>query len=271
MKRRRRVLLILGVALVVAAATGLTVGRWLRSGAVAAPDTCVITALGRSVGLEPQQVTNAATIAAVGGRRGLPAHAVTVALAAALQESKLRNLPYGDRDSVGLFQQRPSQGWGTPAQIIDPRYAAGRFYARLALVSGWQELPVAEAAQRVQRSADGSAYAVWESPARAMAEGLTGHAGAAVACKIRRVGGDPAGLPAAALTDFGAHALDRPVVDPVRGWSVAGWLVAHARTYRLVGVSYLGRTWSPSTGAWKGGGSADQRVRYVIGPAPKKS
>src|SRR5262245_58022519 len=76
------------------------------------------------VSLDPDQMANAATIAAVGVRRGLPLRAVQVALAAAMQESKLTNLPGGDRDSIGLFQQRPSQGWGTEQQLADPRYAA---------------------------------------------------------------------------------------------------------------------------------------------------
>ena len=96
---------------------------------------------------------------------------MTVALAAALQESNLLNLPYGDRDSLGLFQQRPSQGWGTAAQILDPAYAASAFYARLVDVPGWESLPVTQAAQLVQSSADPGAYASgsrrpnhWPSP-----------------------------------------------------------------------------------------------------------
>ena len=71
----------------------------------------------------------------------------------ALQESGLHNLSYGDRDSLGLFQQRPSQGWGTPAQIMSPRHAAAAFYRRLSRIAGWQAMPVTEAAQTVQHSA----------------------------------------------------------------------------------------------------------------------
>ena len=81
------------------------------------------------------------------------------ALAAAFQESGLHNLSHGDRDSLGLFQQRPSQGWGTPSQIMDPGYAAGAFYHRLAQVTGWQTTSVTDAAQQVQRSAAPDAYA----------------------------------------------------------------------------------------------------------------
>ena len=92
-------------------------------------------------------------------RRGLPNHAVTVALAAALQESKLYNVNYGDRDSVGIFQQRPSQGWGTPAQLIDPAYAANAFYSHLEKIPTWRTLEVAKAAQLVQHSADVGIFA----------------------------------------------------------------------------------------------------------------
>ena len=111
-------------------------------------------------------MANAATIAAVGIRRQLPDRAIVVALATALQESKLENLAGGDRDSVGLFQQRPSQGWGTPEQIRDPRYAAEPVLHRAAEGQGWEEMRVTEAAQRVQRSAFPEAYEKWadESP-----------------------------------------------------------------------------------------------------------
>jgi hypothetical protein len=92
----------------------------------------------------------------------VPERGQWVALATALQESGLRNLDYGDRDSLGLFQQRPSQGWGSPAQVRDPRYAATQFYERLVEVPGWAEMPLWKAAQTVQRSAFPLAYAKWE-------------------------------------------------------------------------------------------------------------
>ncbi len=100
----------------------------------------------------------------------VPARGWTVALATALQESTLRNLNHGDRDSLGLFQQRPSMGWGTPAQVRDPAYAARKFFEGLLAVEGWAGLPVTVAAQRVQRSAFPAAYAKWEGRAAA-----TGH------------------------------------------------------------------------------------------------
>ncbi|PSK61270.1 Murein DD-endopeptidase MepH [Micromonospora sp. MH33] len=121
-----------------------------------------------------EQVTNAAVIVSAGVELTVPPRGWVVALATAMQESTLRNLPGGDRDSVGLFQQRPSQGWGTPAQLQDPRYAAGRFYRALLAVDGWQAMPLTDAAQAVQRSAYPGAYAKWEDDAIALVRVLTG-------------------------------------------------------------------------------------------------
>jgi cell wall-associated NlpC family hydrolase len=115
-----------------------------------------------------EQVPNAKTIQATGVAMGVSVRGQVVALATALQESGLRNLAYGDRDSLGLFQQRPSQGWGTAVQILDPVYASTQFYTHLLQVDGWQQLTVAQAAQAVQRSADGSLYAKWEPLATAL-------------------------------------------------------------------------------------------------------
>ncbi|HEY6796544.1 MAG TPA: hypothetical protein VI248_17855, partial [Kineosporiaceae bacterium] len=96
-----------------------------------------------------EQRANAVTILAVGARLGVPPSGQVIALATAMQESSLRNLPSGDRDSIGLFQQRPSAGWGTPAQLRDPAYAAERFYRALLAVPGWQSMPLTDAAQAV--------------------------------------------------------------------------------------------------------------------------
>ncbi|MFG1892241.1 NlpC/P60 family protein [Micromonospora sp. NPDC049051] len=114
------------------------------------------------------QTANAALIVTVGEQRKVPPRGWVIALATAMQESTLRNLPGGDRDSVGLFQQRPSQGWGTPAQLRDPRYAAEKFYTALLAVDGWQAMALTDAAQAVQRSAYPDAYAKWEDDAIAL-------------------------------------------------------------------------------------------------------
>lgn len=165
---------------------------------------------GESYSFTPEQAANAATIAAVGTTRGMPERAVTIALATALQESRLRNIAYGDRDSLGLFQQRPSQGWGTEKQIMDPVYAAGEFYAHLAKVRGYTEMPLTVAAQRVQRSGFPEAYAKHEPDAALLAAALTGRAAATLTCEGRQtpgVTGGPDAVRAALVRDFGNHVL----------------------------------------------------------------
>lgn len=205
--------------------------------------------------LELDQAANAATIAAVGKREGLPDHAVTVALAAALQESQLHNLEYGDRDSVGLFQQRPSQGWGSRAQLLTPTYAAQAFFRELRRVSGWQQLEVTQAAQRVQRSAAPSAYATWESQARALATALTGETPHALRCNLGTVRVPPGNT---VNTEAAANSLRAELgVDPARalparaGWTAAAWLVAHAEPQHLRSVGYGGMRWRAESGQWK--------------------
>jgi hypothetical protein len=112
------------------------------------------------------QVTNAATIVTVGQQLHVPPRGWVIAVAIAMQESSLRNLgPNNDRDSLGLFQQRPSQGWGTPAQILDPIYAATQLYNHLLQVPNWQDLRLTVSAQTVQISAHPAAYAKWEHEA----------------------------------------------------------------------------------------------------------
>jgi hypothetical protein len=138
----------------------------------------------------------------------LPARAWVIALATAQQESGLRNLNGGDRDSLGLFQQRPSQGWGTPQQIMDPMYAASKFYERLVQVPNWQTIPLTEAAQAVQRSAFPNAYAQWEPLAEALVGALVRSlpgTGTITDANIR------------AAVDFAKQQLGKPYV-----WGAAG-------------------------------------------------
>lgn len=121
--------------------------------------------------LTREQNDNARTIIAVAKGAGLPERAQVVAIATALQESTLQNLSYGDRDSQGLFQQRPSAGWGSPAEITDPATAAKLFFGvagntgsrGLTQIDGWQSMSVTEAAQDVQISAFPDAYAKWQT------------------------------------------------------------------------------------------------------------
>ncbi|WP_267243237.1 hypothetical protein [Streptomyces sp. PR69] len=173
---------------------------------------------GPSYELSAEQASNAATISAVGTTRGMPERAVTIALATALQESGLRNISHGDRDSLGLFQQRPSQGWGTPRQILDPVYASGKFYDHLAEVPGYSRLPLTVAAQRVQRSGFPQAYAKHEPDATLLASALTGRSAASLTCESREVPGaaeqdtaDPGKLRSELVRAFGREVLpDQP-------------------------------------------------------------
>jgi hypothetical protein len=226
---------------------------------------CVVRADGE-VTLDLVQMANAATITAVGVRRKMPEQAVVVALATAFQESKLENLDTGDRDSVGLFQQRPSQGWGTVEEIKDPRYAAGKFYSALKKVKGWQKMRVTDAAQKVQRSAYPNAYEKWADESAVLAKALTGRATGAVECTVN---GEPAlrGAAAAAALAEGMRldwgkglvaveesqpgGLSVAVGNVNVGWRYAHWLVSHASGTGVERVRFADREWNAPDGKWQ--------------------
>jgi murein DD-endopeptidase MepM/ murein hydrolase activator NlpD len=162
-----------------AASTGSTISA--ATGPVSPAADSSYPSIGR---WSPDQVANAATIIAVGKQLDVPRRGWIVALATAMQESSLHNLDHGDRDSLGLFQQRPSQGWGTRTQIMNPVYSATAFYRRLLAVGNWQNLEITEAAQAVQRSALPNAYERWESDATALVTALAGETGVAANCDL---------------------------------------------------------------------------------------
>ena len=154
--RARNAAVTLLLALVVVAGVGLLFRQGV--GPLPDPEGCTAQVGDVVVDLSTEQAENAALIAAIGVQRGLPARAVSIALATAYQESKIQNLDHGDRDSLGLFQQRPSQGWGTAEQIQNPRYAINRFYDELEKIDGFETMRITEAAQEVQRSGFPEAY-----------------------------------------------------------------------------------------------------------------
>ena len=159
-------------------------GPGLYASHTAAPSNrCSVATPTAKYSLSAERVDNVAIITTVGWAQGFDEKGVTVALATAIQESGLRNLDYGDRDSVGLFQQRTSQGWGTIEQIMEVRYSAMMFYAALAKVQGWEDLRVTDAAQRVQRSGFPEAYADHEAEGRAWANAIGGVEGT-VSCAL---------------------------------------------------------------------------------------
>jgi hypothetical protein len=145
---------------------------------------CTAEVDGHTVEVDLEQAENAALITAVAVERGMPARAASIALATAYQESKLYNIDYGDRDSVGLFQQRPSQGWGSVEQLTDPVYATNAFYDALQKVDGYDSMEITVAAQEVQRSGYPDAYADHEKDGRALASALTGNSRAALWCDV---------------------------------------------------------------------------------------
>ena len=221
-----------------------------------------------ALGLDFGQTADAATIAGVAARDRLPREALVVAYATALQESKLENLDYGDRDSVGIFQQRPSQGWGTAAEIEDPAYAASAFFNALVKVPDYVNLPVDVAAQDVQESADGAAYeqyaqtgkglaadftatphavTCWYNPAtQAVSEGVPDKLNLDAALReLSDVFGQPSADDAVTAVSR-ARSGDSAVIATTRsdGWTVANWLVSNASSYGITQVSYGGYQWT---------------------------
>ncbi|WP_414168034.1 hypothetical protein ACMATS_13760 [Streptoverticillium reticulum] len=262
--RRGRLLRTVAACAVLLALIGYGIAQ-LVTGGPGAP-RCTARAQGQSYALSPEQAVNAATISAVGTSRGLPERAVTIALATAMQESGLRNIHHGDRDSLGLFQQRPTQGWGTAAQITDPVYSVGKFYDHLVQVPGYSRLPLTVAAQKVQRSGFPQAYAKHEPDASLLASALTGRQPAAFSCTPSPgdgKAGDASAVSSKLEREFG------PSVQPVmssgagtvtvpvqpspqapedgtqrRGWALASWAVAHAAELRIARVSFDGKVWT---------------------------
>jgi hypothetical protein len=233
------------------------------------------TAGGQFAELDPEQAGNAAIIAAVARRRGLPVRAATIGIATALQESGLRNVTYGDRDSLGLFQQRPSQGWGTRKQITDPVYAANAFYDALVKVRGYRTMSVTKAAQKVQRSAFPDAYAAYGPSAATIAAVLGGRPSGGFTCVLDAGSETPqtvvrkgvtrrtAAMRAAAAKETGVRSTRVLTSTTIRFrvpastgnrrvWALAEWAVARASDLDIVEVRVAGRVWdrAKSTDGW---------------------
>ena len=222
---------------------------------------CQATALGTSVDFDPSQT----------------AYAATIAIATAIQESKLRNLTFGDRDSVGLFQQRPSQGWGTEKQILDPVYATNKFYDALVKVDGYEQMRITEIAQEVQRSAYPEAYADHEQEGRLMASALSGHSPGGLGCRLDdATGGQPAELKAALSQELGVSSSVKGRVLTVKAsseqsaWSAGSFAVAKAAQYGAtkvrVGTKEWNRTRDSDGWTWqtvKGGSASTVTVTFA--------
>lgn len=242
------------VGIVVAIVTGSTLSVSPR---------CTVTAPPNSPGLRPswtgspEQMDNAATIAGVGRRLGAPDRAVTIALATAIQESGLANLSGGDRDSVGLFQQRPSQGWGSVAELTDAVTATEKFYDALLALPDWSGLDVTQAAQRVQRSGYPEAYADHEPEARTLALAFLGQAPRALTCTDLDLSSPPEESVVRLATSELGNARLSGRQTPDAGWAIASWLVAHSTRLAVDRVSFDGQTWTATSGTWTPTGPAD--------------
>jgi hypothetical protein len=263
---RTRIVAFVAVLLVIGG-----VGFYLYRGGVGPlpdPEGCTAKVGSVVVDLTPEQAHNATVIAALGVRRGLPARAVSIAFATAYQESKLRNLDHGDRDSLGLFQQRPSQGWGTSSEVQDPYHATNAFYDALAKVDGFQTMRITEAAQKVQRSGYPEAYEPHAADARALASALTGYSpNGRFTCVVHKPTGTK-GTADGAIADLEKGFGDLPTARGARqdftvavgsgldgqrrGWAVAQYLVAHAADLKIQSVAFDGKHWRVGTASEQG-------------------
>ncbi|WVM96428.1 hypothetical protein U5C87_20880 [Terrabacter sp. C0L_2] len=236
---------------------------------------CTIQAAGITETFDPDQTANAALISALSIKRGMPPRAATIALTTAFQESKIRNLRYGDRDSLGLFQQRPSQGWGTKEQILDPVHATNAFYDALVKYKGYETADITKIAQRVQKSGFPEAYRDHEGQGRVLASTLTGHSPAGLTCRLdavktsvspQRVASDLSQQMGVTTARPGSGFLTVTARDTTTAWAVAHWAVARAEMYGASRVSVGDRAWDRSTGddGWSSG-TAGRTVTINLG------
>ena len=266
---RRAIVAVLALALVAGAVYAIV--AILQRSETLVSERCLAVIGSESYELATDQAANASLITAISVQRGLPPRAASIALATAMQESKLRNINYGDDagpDSRGLFQQRPSQGWGTEAQVMDPVYATNAFYNGLIKIPGYETMEITQAAQQVQRSAFPRAYAQHENMGRAFASALTGHSESALTCELRmpEAAGDPAAVVEELTAAYGpqpATVQGRSVQLDITGtqaWAVAHWAVANAKSLSITQVDVGGQTWN-----------REKRDGWIASTAPSES
>ncbi|MCC6498599.1 MAG: hypothetical protein IT193_20345 [Propionibacteriaceae bacterium] len=269
MKRVNALLLaLLGVGLVLALVAGGVV-LWSNYNKSPLPidDRCTATAAGHTTTVDPEQARNAAIIAGMSIKRGLAPRAASIALATAYQESGIRNLDYGHSDSLGLFQQRTSKGWGTVEEIMDPWYSTREFYRAMERVPNWRTRDINDVAQAVQRSAYPEAYRRHVANARALASSLTGETPASFTCLVNSPKpGDPAAMANFLKKTLGADSISTDRQDdtltvtttkPARAWAVAHLAIANTAEYGLASVQVGAYGWTHSRGSlseWQGAG-----------------
>jgi hypothetical protein len=245
-------------------------------------DRCQATAANKLTAIDPEQARNAAIISGMSIKRGLVPRAASIALATAYQESDIRNLDYGHADSIGLFQQRPSKGWGTIEQIMDPWYSTRSFYRAMERIKHWQTKDINDVAQAVQRSAYPEAYRKHVDRARTLASSLTGESPATFTCVVAHPKpADPAAMQAfltktlgntvaITATDTG---LTATTTDSRVAWAVAHEAIAVAGEYGLSSVGVGAASWTRSTSAlpdWQGTPGTDTTVTLTFTqPSPR--
>lgn len=238
-------------------AAGILVATGLRDREPLRSEYCVSKVGDIRVQVDLEQGRWASLMAAIAQERGMSPRATSIAIATAFQESKMHNIDYGDRDSIGLFQQRPSQGWGSIEQIMDPHYSIRSFYKALAKIKGYESMKITVAAQKVQRSAFPEAYAQHEPDSRALASALRGYSPAAFTCQINPRG---SGSTTVVMDDvekaFGKIESSRvgddarfplagkPADVKARGWAIAHYLVANASNLGITTVSFQSQQWT---------------------------
>lgn len=276
-KRPSLVLGCAGVVLVLIVTAAVVGVAWLRQQRQIAPlpfeTRCVATGPSGSVSLTLDQSRWTSIVVGMGVRHQVGVHGATIAMATVYQETGIRNLDYGDRDSLGLFQQRPSQDWGTPEQILDPWYSSEQFYEALVEVPGWKTGDVNDTAQAVQRSGHPEAYRKHEKNARVLAEAFTGEAIDGVSCfDERRVTGRPAELAAEITRTFGdpvrqeEKVLEIAPEDPARARAISAYAIANAGEFGVERVETGGRSWTASqTGlpSWQAGGAVPEGTTVI--------
>ena len=259
---RKRTAIILVVTLVVVGALGFGAWKgyeWLVTRMI--PNACYLQVEGAEepLRLTNEQARNASIIVAESYNRGLSEQAAVIALATAWQESGLRNLNYGDRDSLGLFQQRPSYDWGTKEQILDPWYSSGRFYEELVKFDDWESTDVNDIAQKVQRSGHPEAYRKHETNARALAGAFRGSREGTFTCINRDATGTDHGaldkvastVPGVSLQDNGSE-LVMTANNAGAAWSATQLALANTSELGVEKVVVGGNEWMQGEQAWKG-------------------
>ncbi len=249
--------LVMGI--VVLAALGVGAFLWRQQGDLGTPllaqQRCVADAADATVTIDLEQAHFSSIIVGLSIKRGMAPRAASIAMATVYQETDIRNLDYGDRDSVGLFQQRPSQGWGTVEQLMDPYYATNKFYDALVKINNWETDDINDVAQKVQRSGYPEAYRDHETDARSLASVLTGESAAGFSCLDKTdAEGDAAGLARSLKRTFGSVAVRRSgtmiTINPGSsrlGWAYAHYAVANSSYFGVTDVQISGQRWRTST------------------------